>query len=174
MTQLMTPGGKDKIQSTGTAKLFLGMMIGAILCFATKRASFSARPQALRASHCVADELPAPHTSQKPPCRHRWDGSWCKDTTSVAITNVWSHGRRHRAWDGAIEDLPASTGMWDGQTVKHPCCLLWALTEGWLIFGGQALTSLETVLLNVNCSPEHSPGLVLLLLQKHSFCLRNA
>lgn len=62
---------KDKIQSAGTAKLFLGMVTAAILCFATKRASFSARPQALCSSHCVADELPAPHTSRKPPCRHR-------------------------------------------------------------------------------------------------------
>ena len=50
MTQLMRPDGKDKNRSAGTVKCFPGMMTAMTLCFATKHASFLARPQAPHAS----------------------------------------------------------------------------------------------------------------------------
>lgn len=111
MTQL------DEARSAGTAKHFPGMMTATTLCFATKYMSFAARP---RVSHCVADELPAPRARQKPWCRYGCDQPWCK---------------------GAGEGLPASTGIQDSHTVKCPGYLSWSLAEGWLDFGGQALTS---------------------------------
>lgn len=54
---------------------------------------------------------------------------------------------------------PASHGHW--------------LQVGWILVA-RRWHVLETMLLNMHCSPELSPGLGLLLLQKHHFCLKNA
>lgn len=97
MTQLMRTDGEDKKQSAGTVKHFPGMMTAATLCFATKYASFSARPQAHHASNHIADVLTAPHASQNLWCRHGCDGSWCKGTLS-AVGGSW-RGSASQCWD---------------------------------------------------------------------------
>lgn len=123
MTQLMSPDDKDENRSVGTVKHFPGMMTAATLCFVTEYVSFSARPQVPHASHHVADELPGSSTSQKPWCRHGCEGSWCKDTVSVVEGSQRGAAsqRQHLGWS-----------QWN---------LLWALAEGCLDYGGQALTS---------------------------------
>lgn len=57
MTQLIRPNGKHGNWCADTTKHFPGIMTVVMLCFATKHATCSARPQATHASYHDADEI---------------------------------------------------------------------------------------------------------------------